>query len=137
MDKGMEDLDLLLASLEPYLDGGKYIFHTVKQPDAGEMLTLDPIGFFKEKEGVSLIIREETARRNGIAYEGVFALISLQVHSSLQAVGLTAALATELAQQGISANVVAAYYHDHIFVPEHQAETALSAIKGLRPTNRP
>ena len=54
---------------------------------------------------------------------------SLMIHSSLDAVGLTAAVASRLADHGISANVVAGYYHDHIFVPVEAAEQALGALK--------
>ena len=78
-----------------------------------------------------MILRRETARKNGIAVDSVFRLISLHVHSSLNAVGLTAAISTKLAGEGISANVVAAY-HDHIFVPSQQADRALAAIKALQ-----
>ena len=62
----------------------------------------------------------------------VFRLISLHVHSSLDAVGLTAAFSTALGNAGISANVVAAYYHDHIFVPTDKADKALNVLQGMR-----
>ena len=72
-----------------------------------------------------------------INYESVYKLISLNVHSSLDAVGLTAAFSTKLAEKNISANVVAAYYHDHIFVPEEKAEQALAAISEFRLQSHP
>nr|WP_275889019.1 ACT domain-containing protein [Desulforhopalus vacuolatus] len=61
-------------------------------------------------------------------YEGVFKGITLTVHSSLEAVGLTAAISSKLAEKGISANVIAAYYHDHIFVQTEKAEMAMEAL---------
>ena len=87
---------------------------------------------FQEKEGVTLIITKQQAIDSHIDYESVYKLISLNVHSSLDAVGLTAAFSAKLAEKNISANVVAAYYHDHIFVPEEKAEQALMAICELQ-----
>ncbi len=66
--------------------------------------------------------RQEAAEKAQLAYESKFNQITLTVHSSLDAVGLTAAVATKLASYGISANVVAAYYHDHIFVQTEKAD---------------
>jgi hypothetical protein len=80
---------------------------------------------FKESEGLTLIISVEDAEKANIAYESKFKQITLTVHSSLDAVGLTAAIAIKLASHGISANVVAAYYHDHIFVQSEKADKAL------------
>ena len=81
------------------------------------------------------VSRVEMAAVNPIAsrleYEQVFCCITLQVHSSLEAVGLTAVFSTRLAERGISANVVAGYYHDHIFVQSDYAETALDALRKL------
>lgn len=96
-----------------------------------------PIGFFHEKEGVTLIIAQQEAIDKNIDYESVYKLISLNVHSSLDAVGLTAAFSTKLAEKNISANVVAAYYHDHIFVPEEKAGQALAAISEFRLQSHP
>lgn len=133
MDKGIKELNVLLSRMEPSLDEETYIFHTMKQKDGAEnILHLNPLGFFKEKEGFSLILSKEKAEEAGIAFDSVFSLISLTVHSSLNAVGLTAAISTKLAQKGISANVVAGYYHDHVFVPEHKTEAALAAIQELQ-----
>ena len=101
------------------------------------MHQLNPIGFFHEKEGLTLIITQQEAINKNIDYESVYKLISLNVHSSLDAVGLTAAFSAKLAEKNISANVVAAYYHDHIFVPEEKAEQALAAISEFRLQTHP
>ena len=75
-----------------------------------------------------MVLEESTAVRAGLSFSGTFRQITLTVHSSLEAVGLTAAVASKLADRGISANVIAAYYHDHIFV---QSDMAVSALKAL------
>jgi hypothetical protein len=90
---------------------------------------LSPLASFEESEGLTLIVPVESAEKAQIAYESKFKRITLTVHSSLAAVGLTAAVATKLASYGISANVVAAYYHDHIFVQTEKADEALLALK--------
>jgi hypothetical protein len=53
------------------------------------------------------------------------------MHSSLEAVGLTAAVATALAARGIAANVIAGARHDHVFVPAARADDALAALRDL------
>lgn len=126
----ISDINILLQSLSPTLSDTDYVFCSMSG-DSGDWIQLDPLATCKEPEGLSLVIPRETAKLAGIQYDGVFRLITLNVHSSLEAVGLTAAVAGELASRGISANVVAAYYHDHILVPTHQAEAAVSALKGL------
>ena len=61
--------------------------------------------------------------------------ITLDVHSSLEAVGLTAAVSAALAEENISCNVVAAYYHDHLFVPVADAERAMETLMRLTGVN--
>jgi hypothetical protein len=53
------------------------------------------------------------------------------VHSSLEAVGLTAAFATALSREGISCNVLAGHHHDHILVATADAERAMDVLHGL------
>jgi len=89
---------------------------------------LSPLACFVEEEGLTLIVSVASAEKAQLAYEGKFKQITLTVHSSLDAVGLTAAVATKLASYDISANVVAAYYHDHIFVQTEKADEALMAL---------
>jgi hypothetical protein len=80
---------------------------------------------------LTLIVPLEAARQAGLPTEPAMRMITLDVHSSLEAVGLTAAFATALGSKGISANVVAAYYHDHIFVPAADAERAVAVLRAL------
>lgn len=129
---GIKDLDILLSAIEPVLDQRDFVFCTFPDFDWGKINQLNPIGFFCEKEGATLIITQKDADDKKIAYQSVYRLISLNVHSSLDAVGLTAAFSAKLAEKNISANVVAAYYHDHIFVPAEKAEQALNAILELQ-----
>ena len=86
---------------------------------------------FAEQEGLTLVLSKESADQEGLSYQGCFRCISLQVHSSLQAIGLTAAVASELASHGISANVIAAHHHDHVFVPSRDAEEALRLLEAM------
>ena len=76
----------------------------------------EPLASFREREGLTLVLERRQAERLGLPYEYVAAWITLTVHSSLAAVGLTAAFATALAEAGISCNVMAGYFHDHLFV---------------------
>jgi len=127
---GVTDLPTLLASLSPTLHDADYVFCSLP-PDSPVLARLSPLATFIEPEGLSLILARSQADQAGIGYEEVFRLLSLTIHSSLSAVGLTAAVATKLASRGISANVVAAYYHDHILVPADQADAALAALEEL------
>ncbi|CDT89995.1 hypothetical protein VCR12J2_1380332 [Vibrio coralliirubri] len=122
------DLDLLLKSMSPELIDGNYVFCTVDGALA-DYVQLNPISTFREKEGLTLVLEEDVATKAQLDFDAVFNLITLSVHSSLEAVGLTAAFATKLGSYGISANVVAGYYHDHIFVQKDKAEAAMSALK--------
>ncbi|CAH0532014.1 hypothetical protein CTH30272_04283 [Allocatenococcus thiocycli] len=124
---GITELDELLKSLRPTLVDSEFVFCTV----SGELknyLSLNPVATFTEAEGLTLVIEKSAARKAGLSFEGSFKQITLMVHSSLEAVGLTAAVATKLASKGISANVIAAYYHDHIFVQSSKADAAIEAL---------
>ncbi len=128
---GITDLTQLLSSMEPHLAEGEFAYCTVPASALGGYLSLEPIGLFREKEGVTLILPVEMARQAGLPAAPAMRMITLQVHSSLEAVGLTAAFAAALGNEGISANVVAAYYHDHIFVPAGDADRAMAALLAL------
>lgn len=121
--------------MEPILKPNEYVFTTFGKIGCTEITRLNPVSVFQEDESVTLVIDRKTADAKNIHYESVFRLISLHVHSSLDAVGLTAAFSTALGNAGISANVVAAYYHDHIFVPADKADEAMNVLKGLSKQN--
>ncbi len=126
---GETDLATLLASLSPRRDDTEWVFATVQKVDA-TLLSPHAIASFREEEGLTLVLpQSETGDLDHVSAPMI--RIILEVHSSLEAVGLTAAVAGALASKGISANVVAAYYHDHIFVPKASAEKALAILQAL------
>ncbi len=128
---GVKELDRLLAEMSPELGAEEYVFATFPGAEYADLASLSPITSFQEKEGLTLVIERSVAQAAGIPCEPVFRKISLGVHSSLEAVGLTAAISNKLAERGISANIVAAYFHDHLFVPSAMAEEAMIAMMEL------
>lgn len=128
---GERDLTKLLKGLTPKLQAEVYVFVSVLTLDLAVFADLSPKMVFNEEEGVTLLLQQHQADKAGFTYQSVFKCITCEVHSSLEAVGLTAALAEALTDRGISANVVAAFYHDHIFVPQEDAENAVEALLAL------
>lgn len=128
---GEKNLTKLIASMRPILTENEYIFGTLKTHSFERLALLNPICTFQEKEGLTVVVQKEKADEYKIPYSGVFRCITLNVHSSLEAVGLTAAVSTKLTQSHISANVIAAYYHDHIFIDTKDAEKALLKLNEL------
>lgn len=128
---GETELNALLRSMKPELCPGNYVFCCVPEGRYGDFQDLLPIASFREKEGLTLVLEKDKADGANLTYSSIFSAITLTVHSSLDAVGLTAAVATQLTDCGISANVIAAYYHDHVFVPVEKAGAALSALEKL------
>lgn len=126
---GVTDLSELIRTMEPALVDGCFVYACVPAAGLADHLARGPIGIFVEDEGVTLILPDHAAE--GLDASPPMRMITLTVHSSLEAVGLTAAFAAALTKDGISANVVAGYHHDHIFVPERDAERALAALRAL------
>ncbi|MCF1597033.1 ACT domain-containing protein [Streptomyces muensis] len=125
---GESDLNRLLSGMRPELNPGRYVFTTVKGTvPAG----VTPAVTVAEPEGLTLVIRQEEADAAGLAYDYVAGWITLRVRSALHAVGLTAAFARELADAGLSCNVVAGHHHDHLFVPHEHADRAVAALEDL------
>ncbi|MFF4604698.1 ACT domain-containing protein [Streptomyces sp. NPDC001339] len=125
---GERDLQVLLRAMRPELHDGRYVFTSVPGAvPAG----LAPVVTVAEPEGLTLVLRQEEADRTGLDYDYVAGWITLRVHSALDAVGLTAAVATALAEGGLSCNVVAGFHHDHLFVPYEAAEEALRRLDAL------
>ena len=123
---GETSIHTLLSGMSPHLNEGRYVFCTVQDPK--RVNDLEVIGSFREAEGLTVIVPLAQARKAGLAFEYTAAWITLNIHSALEAVGLTAAFATALGNAGISCNVVAAYYHDHIFVGEADAAEAMQVL---------
>lgn len=126
---GEKDLDKLLKTMKPVHNTGSYVFCTV------ECLTKEQIDeavfIFKEAEGNTVVIKREIADLLGLDYAFIASWITLDVHSSLEAVGLTALFSKAMADNGISCNIVAAFYHDHIFVSQADTEKAMAILTGL------
>lgn len=127
---GITELAELLSSMQPQLLEAEFVFCTVSGPLI-DYVPLHPVATFLEAEGLTLVLEKNKAEQAGLQFNGSFRQITLNVHSSLEAVGLTAAVSEKLSSQGISANVIAAYYHDHIFVQSSKAEAALFALQEL------
>ena len=124
----------MLAQMAPRLDPLRYCFMVVNPSTAPQALGA-AIGTFREEEGVTAIVPEPLARELG--EEGpAFARITLMVHSSLEGFGLTAAVASTLAEHGIACNMMAASFHDHAFVPAEDGERALALLEALSATYR-
>lgn len=130
MGQAISDLPTLIRSMEPVHNVGTYAYVSV--PLGTDVAQVDAIATVREPEGLTLVVAEETAQRLGLEVLFRCAWITLHVHSDLQAVGLTAAFAAALGQAGISCNVVAGAFHDHIFVPVEQADQAMAALKQLQ-----
>lgn len=126
---GEKHLGKLLASMSPELLEGEYVFCTFEDASYGDHSDLEPFAACVEVEGLTLVIPKSKADARGLNYESVFRGITLRIHSSLDAVGLTAAFSSKLAERGISANVIAGYFHDHIFVQSEYANQAMAALE--------
>ncbi len=122
-------LQELLEKMHPILNEGVYVFISTEErlPDSVRI-----ISSIREREGFSIIISEEDAQQLGLEPVLRFAWITLEVHSDLTATGFTAAFSSALAAKGISCNVVAGAFHDHLFVPVEQADEALRVLTRLQ-----
>jgi uncharacterized protein len=122
----------MLAKMSPVLQDGAFVFCSTPNADQAAAGAKRAIATFVEREGYSLILAASDAESLGFDCSNRMRQITLQVYSALDGVGLTAAVASALAELNISCNVVAAYHHDHIFVPESLAERALKALQDLQ-----
>jgi len=126
---GEKNLEKLLKTMKPKLNVGEFVFcktHDLASIDLSQVLMT-----FKEEESTTLILEKALADQWDLDYTFVASWITLSVHSSLEAVGLTAAFSKALSENGISCNVVAAYYHDHIFVDTKDASKAMEILNAL------
>ena len=128
---GETDLSKLIAGMAPRLLSGEFVFVSFPGAAYGDHAELEPVASCRESEGLSLVVPRERALAQGLAADAPLRAISLGVHSSLEAVGLVAAVSSSLAENGISANMIAGYYHDHVYVPSADAERALAVLEAL------
>ena len=129
IETGITNLKELIANMEPVLNEGEYVFASVS--NIASIPRERTICEVREKEGKTVVVSKEDADHFDLPYEFVAAWITLNVHSSLEAVGLTAAFATALGKYQISCNVVAGFYHDHIFVDLKDREKAMEVLWDL------
>jgi hypothetical protein len=125
MSSGECDLERLLAEARPERRPGEFVFVSV---DAQAAHGLTAHATVRESEGLTLVIPRGEADAQGLDYDFVAAWITLTVHSALDAVGLTAAVAARLADAGISCNVIAGLFHDHLLVPVERAGEAMTIL---------
>ncbi len=126
---GETNLDVLLSSMTAKLVDGVYVFVTLK--GRAVPANLAPRMMFVEAEGVTLIVTLEEAKAAALDYEFPCRMITLNVHSSLEAVGFIARIATELAKADMGVNPVSGFYHDHLFVPDGRQDDALRILQRI------
>ncbi len=124
-----KDLNLLLASMDPTLVAGEFVFCT--EGEGTDADKLNPVLQFREAEGRTFIVRKEEAEARAIPFQYPCRQITLNVHSSLSAVGFLAAITQKLAARGISVNAVSAYYHDHLFISSDRVDEAMKILGDL------
>jgi len=128
--QGETELRTLLETMMPVLHEHPYVFCSIGQ-DHYKQISFEPLGTFREQEGITVIVTEQQAQESGLDYDAIWACITLTVHSSLSAVGFLAAVTAELARAGIPVNPVSAYYHDHLFVPWESREMAMEVLGSI------
>ncbi|MFT3716502.1 MAG: ACT domain-containing protein [Gordonia sp. (in: high G+C Gram-positive bacteria)] len=130
LTRGLTDLDEILAHLDVAIRPDPYVFATV---DAAEVTQFpDAAAMVREDEGLTVVLTADAARRAGVVTSPEFAWLTLTVESSLEAVGLTAAVSAALTERNISCNVLAGYHHDHLLVPFADRDRAVAALRSLR-----
>ena len=133
MSEGIRELDRLVRSMNPELHAETYVFVNIPQKPC-QMRMEEIQGCYRESEGMTFILDKETADRKGLTYSNTWRSITLRIHSDLEAVGFTAKISGALALAGIPCNMIAACYHDHIYVPALLADKAMNVLVDLQET---
>jgi hypothetical protein len=128
-------LQKLLGSMSPELVPGIFVFTTLP-PGTPTPAGINPLMIFREREGETLVLLEEEARAANLPASFRSRMITLNIHSSLDAVGFLAAITARLAAAGMGVNPVSAYFHDHLFVPTDRADEAMAILLALAVENR-
>lgn len=126
-EHGEFDLNVILRTMRPSRRDGEFVFVSLPH----ELSDVPAEAVIREDEGITYVIRREVALKFGWPYDFVAAWITLGVHSDLAAVGFTAAVSSALANAGLSCNLLAGYFHDHLLVPSDRADEALRVLEAL------
>lgn len=126
---GESNLESLLKNMKPKAVLGEYVFCSIQESQLEDLE--DPLMVFRESEGPTVIVTKAVAERNDFPFDSTWGLVSLSIHSNLEAVGFLAAITNHLAESGISVNVVSAFYHDHLFIPYQRVDEVVSLLTAL------
>lgn len=132
---GEKELSTLLREMKPMLRDGEFVFCTVPET-MPEIVHLSPEACFWEAEGLTLILRREVAENEGLSHSGRYRLVTLGVHSSLEAIGFLSEILKAMVKQRIAVNPVSAYYHDHLFIPADRVRDAMRVLRELSEQNQ-
>jgi uncharacterized protein len=128
---GSQDLQHLLGSITPVLSPTRYTYCTVPRDEGDPAMGSHAVATFMEVEGKTMVVEFEAAVSAGLEAVGEWAMLTMKVHSSLEAVGFIASIASTLAEQRISANVMSGFFHDHVFVQWSRRHDAIAALEAL------
>jgi len=128
----ISDSQSMLAGMTPVLTEGEFVFCSINETDVIERAMPMALGSFKEAEGWTIILPRAGAKALGFDDTLPMRRITLEVFSALDGVGLTAGVAAALAAENIPCNMIAAYHHDHVFVPAAMAERAIAVLRELQ-----
>lgn len=135
-NKPVRERRAMLAGMKPAPCAGSYVFSSSTDQTVIAAAKERALAVFHEQEGVSFVLAKDHAVELGFDASMPLSCIVLGVYSVLDGVGLTAGVATALAEQGIPCNMIAAYHHDNVFVPEEMKELALSVLEALQEASR-
>jgi hypothetical protein len=130
--EAVKDTQAMLSGMTPTLMEGEFVFCVTLDEDVARLAAPDALAWFREREGISLILPKKRAAELDFNCDAPMRRIVLEVFSSLEGVGLTAGVASALAAHSIPCNMVAAYHHDHVFVPAATADLALDVLLELQ-----
>jgi hypothetical protein len=122
----------MISGMTPELQPGAFVFITTNDPEIVTGLSLTAVSTFKEKEGLSMLVPIEQAQTLSLNADHPMRCITLNVYSSLEGVGLTAAVSTALGDASIPCNMIAAFHHDHVFVPQDKCDAAMDVLTKLQ-----
>ena len=125
----VRDTAAMIAGMAPVLQPGRFVFCTTDDPQLAARAMADAVAMYRESAGVSLVLPEKAADLHGFETTLPMACITLSVQSSLEGIGLTATVSAALTEAGIPCNMVAAFHHDHVFVPEDRAAEAVAVLR--------